>query len=57
MKKESKFIEVICRKCGNKQVVFGKSTSNIKCDGCGKLLTVATGGKAKVKTLVRDVLK
>ena len=59
MKKEpeSKFVKVRCPKCKNEQIVFGKATSVVKCLVCGKDLAEPSGGKAKVKASVLEVLE
>ena len=54
--KNGKFLEVICRRCGNKQIVYGKSTTDVKCLKCNKLLVKTGGGKARIVTFVRRVL-
>lgn len=53
---ESKFIRVRCPKCENEQVIFGKSSTKIKCLKCEKILTEPTGGKAKIRCRVLEVL-
>ena len=55
-KNAGKFLEVICKRCGNKQVVYGKSTTDVKCLKCNKLLVKTGGGKAKIVTFIRRVL-
>ncbi|MBW2991843.1 30S ribosomal protein S27e [Candidatus Woesearchaeota archaeon] len=52
----SKFIKIRCPKCKNEQIMFGKSASEIKCLVCGKPLADPTGGKARVKARVLEVL-
>jgi len=54
---KSKFVKVKCPKCENEQVIFGKATSVVKCLKCGMTLTKPTGGKAKVRAKVLEVLK
>lgn len=54
---ESKFIKIRCPKCKNEQIMFGKATSHIKCLVCGKDLAEPTGGKAKVKARILEVLE
>ncbi len=44
----TKFVEVECPKCGNKQVVFSNAATLVKCHNCGETLVVPTGGKAKI---------
>jgi len=55
-KGESKFLRVVCVRCGNRQVVFGKSSVKVKCHRCNRLLMKTSGGKITIKTLVREVL-
>ena len=57
MKQESKFVRVVCVRCGAKHIIFGKASSRIKCYKCNKLLAEVTGGKIKIKTLVKEVLR
>ncbi len=59
MKKQasSKFIKVKCSKCKNEQIIFGKISSNVKCLVCEKMLAEPTGGKAKIKARILEVLE
>jgi small subunit ribosomal protein S27e len=52
----SKFIKIRCPKCKNEQIMFGKSASEIKCLVCDKVLADPSGGKARVKARVLEVL-
>ncbi len=52
----SKFVKVRCSKCMNEQIVFGKATSEVKCLICGSILAEPSGGKAKIKAKVIEVL-
>ena len=54
-KTESKFLKVTCSKCKNKQVIFNKASSKVKCLVCESELSEPTGGKAKVKSKVIQV--
>lgn len=54
---ESRFLKVRCPKCKNEQIIFGKASSNVRCLVCGKLLAEPTGGKARVKARVLEVLE
>ncbi len=56
MNEKSKFVEVVCARCGNKQVVFGKASTRVKCLKCNKLLLKNRGGKSKIKSAVSEVL-
>lgn len=53
----SKFIKVKCSKCKNEQIIFGKSTTNIKCLVCEKPIGEPTGGKTKIKARILEVLE
>ncbi|MBR9682852.1 MAG: 30S ribosomal protein S27e [Candidatus Aenigmarchaeota archaeon] len=54
---KSKFLKVLCTKCNNEQTIFNKSSSVVKCLVCGAELANPTGGKAKVKTKVIQVME
>lgn len=54
--KSSKFIKVRCAKCKNEQVIFGSAASLVKCLVCEKPLCEPTGGKAKVKARILEVI-
>lgn len=53
---KGKFVKVKCSKCKNEQVIFGKASSEVKCLICGTELIEASGGKAKIKAKVIEVL-
>jgi len=55
--RKGKFVRVRCVRCGNDQVLFGKATLRVKCKRCNKLLVRVGGGKVKIRTVVREVLK
>jgi small subunit ribosomal protein S27e len=52
----SKFIKIRCAKCKNEQIVFGNAASKVPCLVCGKILVEPTGGKAKVKSRIIEIL-
>jgi small subunit ribosomal protein S27e len=54
---KSKFIKIRCPKCKNEQIMFGKSSSEVKCLVCGKILAQPSGGKARVKARILEVLE
>lgn len=54
---KGKFLEVACGRCGVKQILFGKSSTKVKCEKCNKLLVKTGGGKIKIKSVVKEVLK
>lgn len=53
---ESKFIKIRCPKCKNEQILFGKASSHVKCLVCEKPLADPTGGKARIKARILEVL-
>jgi small subunit ribosomal protein S27e len=53
----SKFIRVRCHKCKNEQIIFGKATNEINCLVCNQNIASASGGKAKIKARVLEVLE
>jgi len=53
----SKFIKVRCVKCKNEQIIFGKAASEIKCLVCSNILASPSGGKAKIKAQILEVLE
>jgi small subunit ribosomal protein S27e len=53
----SKFVKIRCPKCKNEQIMFGKSSTTIKCLVCGKILAEPTGGKSKIKARILEVLE
>lgn len=56
MNTKGKFIRVKCSKCKASQVLFGKASSKIKCLECETTLAVPSGGKAKIRSVVEEVL-
>jgi small subunit ribosomal protein S27e len=59
MNKEPKsvFIKVRCQKCKNEQIIFSYPSTEVFCLVCGETLAATTGGKAKLKGYVLEVLK
>ena len=55
-KNESKFLKVVCSKCNNEQIIFNKPSTSVKCLVCATELAEPTGGKAKVKSKVQQVM-
>ncbi|MEM5834691.1 MAG: 30S ribosomal protein S27e [Candidatus Aenigmatarchaeota archaeon] len=53
---KSKFIQVMCKKCKNKQVIFSKASTVVKCLNCGEILAEPRGGDALVKGKILEVL-
>ena len=52
-----KFVRVKCVKCKNEQVIFEKAAGNVKCLVCGEILAESTGGKARIKGEVLEVVR
>lgn len=53
---KSRFLKVKCNDCGNEQIIFGCSATDIRCLVCNKILAKSTGGKTSVKTQILAVL-
>ncbi len=56
-KEKSKFLRVKCSKCNNEQSVFSRASMVVKCLVCGEILAEPTGGEARMKAQVLEVLK
>ena len=56
MDSKGRFLRVVCVRCGNHQIVYGKASTRVKCLRCNKLLVKNGGGKIRIKTLVKEVL-
>ena len=54
--KKSKFLKIVCPKCRHKLIVFGKASINIKCPKCNYLLIQTSGGKARIRAPIKEVL-
>ena len=54
---DSKFIKVRCISCKNEQIIFGKSSTNVKCLVCNKPISSPSGGKSKLKARILEVLE
>lgn len=53
---KSRFLRVKCLNCGNQQIIFGCSATDVECLVCGKTLLQSTGGKARILTKIIEVL-
>lgn len=51
----SKFVRVTCEKCKNQQIIFNKSSTVVKCLGCGEILAEPTGGKSLINGRTLDM--
>ncbi len=52
----SKFLRVRCDDCENEQIVFDHATTTVRCNVCGRTLAEPSGGKARIKTRIIEVL-
>ncbi|MCK4757009.1 MAG: 30S ribosomal protein S27e [Thermoplasmata archaeon] len=53
---DARFIEVECKDCSNKQIIFLKPATKVNCLACGSTLANPTGGKADIKGVVVGVV-
>ena len=53
---KSKFVKVKCSKCKENQIIFGKASTKVKCLKCNGTLSEPSGGKAKIRARVEEVL-
>ncbi|MEM5792950.1 MAG: 30S ribosomal protein S27e [Candidatus Aenigmatarchaeota archaeon] len=51
----SRFVEVVCPKCKNEQIIFNKASRNVQCLVCGNILSEPTGGVSKIKAKIIKV--
>lgn len=56
METKGKFIRVKCPKCKASQTIFGKASTKVKCLECNTTLALPSGGKAKIRSRVEEVL-
>jgi len=56
MERKGKFIRVRCSKCKGSQVVFGRASTKVRCLKCNAVLTIPSGGNAKIRAKVEEVL-
>jgi len=52
----SRFLRIICPRCKNKHIVYGKSSIRVKCEKCNYLLLKPKGGKAIIRAKVKEIL-
>jgi small subunit ribosomal protein S27e len=53
---KSRFLQIQCKKCKNKQTIFSRAASKIKCLKCGEILAESTGGEVRIKARILRVL-
>lgn len=54
---KTKFVKVKCEKCKNEQNIFSNISTKVSCLVCGEVLAEPTGGKAKIKATVSEILQ
>lgn len=50
----STFLLVKCKKCDNEQIIYSMTNNRIFCKVCEEMLSINTGGKAKINA---DILR
>jgi small subunit ribosomal protein S27e len=53
---KTRFLKVVCRKCRNEQIIFSNVSTVVKCLGCDNELAIPTGGEARIKAKIVEVL-
>jgi small subunit ribosomal protein S27e len=53
----SKYRRVKCGDCGNEQILFLRSATQVKCQVCGATLAEPTGGLARVKGEILGIVE
>jgi len=53
----SKFLKVRCPKCKHEQVIFGNCSTVVRCQKCSNVIAEPTGGKARVKARILEILE
>jgi len=56
MERKGKFVRVSCPKCKNSQTIFGKASTKVRCVECNTVLAIPSGGNAKIRSRVEEVL-
>jgi len=54
--RKSRFVRVKCSKCKNSQIIFGNASTKVRCLECNAILALPSGGKAKIRARVEEVL-
>jgi small subunit ribosomal protein S27e len=47
-KPNSAFLNIQCSKCGENNIIYSHTTSNLYCKSCNELVAERSGGKAKI---------
>jgi len=56
MASQAKFVKVKCSKCKNTQVIYGRASTKVRCNECGGVVALPSGGNAKIRARVEEVL-
>jgi len=54
---DTKFVRVKCSKCKNSQIIYGKASTKVRCLECDGIIAIPSGGNAKIRARVEEVLK
>jgi len=55
MVEEKKYVKVKCHDCGKEKIIFGRASTEVKCD-CGKVLATPRGGKAAIDAEIIELI-
>jgi small subunit ribosomal protein S27e len=55
-KPNSAFLNIQCSKCGENNIIYSHTTSNIYCKSCNELIAERSGGKAKINGNIINAL-
>ena len=53
---KSRFLKVQCLKCKNEQIIYNKTSQDVKCLVCDNILAEKTGGMSIIKSKILKVL-
>ncbi len=54
---KSVFLKIKCLKCGNEQIVFERSSLEVRCNVCNETLLETSGGKGIIKGEIIQTLE
>ncbi len=50
------FVKVRCHKCSEEQVIFGRTSTEVKCKKCHEVIAEPTGGKSAIKAEILELI-
>lgn len=56
-REKAKFVKIKCAKCKNTQIIYGRATTKVKCLECGGTVAIPSGGNAKIRARVEEVIQ